>query len=250
MSNVAIQTFTGGGLVPVMDAAEARCQSVSLPAGVTLAAGTVLGQVTATSAQNDVQTITITGTPTGGGLYLSFLGQLTAQIAYNAAAAAVQSALEALSTIGTGNVACSGGPFPGSAVVVTFQGKCANLDQPVLTSINSLTGGSSPAIGIVHTTTGNPGFAYYKAYDDAKSDGTQIAKALLQYAVTVDAYGCITYAAGEWLEASRSTPAYFAGTFKTADLTGLDAAGVADLGRLINGSTSALSAASTILRIG
>src|SRR3954465_8763162 len=48
---------------------------------------------------NEVQTITVTGTPTGGTFTLTYSTQTTAAIAYNATAAAVQTALEALSNI-------------------------------------------------------------------------------------------------------------------------------------------------------
>jgi hypothetical protein len=61
-----------------------------------------------------VKTATITGTPTGGTFTLTFAGQTTSGIAYNAAAAAVQTALAALSTVGVGNVTVSGsagGPY-------------------------------------------------------------------------------------------------------------------------------------------
>lgn len=59
----------------------------------------------------EVQTITITGKPTGGTFTLSFEGSQTAPIAYNANAAAVQSALTALGSIGAGNVTvASAGP--------------------------------------------------------------------------------------------------------------------------------------------
>ncbi|MCU1640914.1 MAG: hypothetical protein JWN03_1189 [Nocardia sp.] len=59
-------------------------------------------------------TVTIGGTPTGGTFPLTFNGQTATGIAYNAAASAVQTALEALSTIGTGNVTVTGsagGPY-------------------------------------------------------------------------------------------------------------------------------------------
>lgn len=59
-------------------------------------------------------TVTIGGSPTGGTFTLTYAGQTTAGIAYNAAASAVQSALEALSTIGSGNATVtgsSGGPY-------------------------------------------------------------------------------------------------------------------------------------------
>ena len=59
-------------------------------------------------------TVTIGGSPTGGTFTLTFGGQTTTGIAYNAAASAVQSALVALSSVGTGNATVSGsagGPY-------------------------------------------------------------------------------------------------------------------------------------------
>jgi hypothetical protein len=104
---------------------------------------------------NEVQTITITGTPTGGNFRLSFRSVQTAVIAYNATSGAVQSALEALSTIGSGNVLCAGGPLPGSPVTVTFQGVLAAQDQPMLAvTSTALTGGTTPAIAVTQTTAG------------------------------------------------------------------------------------------------
>lgn len=250
MATAAKTIYSGQGVIPVYDAAGALLQNVRLPAGVTISKGTVLGQVTSNTAANEVQTVTITGTPTGGSFNLVFAGQVTGAIAYNATAAAVQTALEALSNIGTGNVACAGGPFPGTAVTVTFQGRMANLDQPLMTTINSLTGGTTPAVAVTLTTSGNPGGAYFKAYNDGNSDGSEVAKAILQYECVVDTYGNITVGGGDYGETQKAAPAYFSGTFKTADLTGLDAAAVADLGKLISGATTTLSASTTILRIG
>ena len=104
----------------------------------------------------DVQTVTITGTPTGGTFALGFQGAITAPIAYNASASTVQSALQALSTIGSGNVTCTGGSLPGTAVVCTFAGTKATGLQPLMTySIGGLTGGT-PAMTIAHTTPGTP----------------------------------------------------------------------------------------------
>ena len=105
---------------------------------------------------NDVQTLTITGTPTGGTFTLTFGGKTTSAIAYNALASAVQTALVALSSIGTGNVVCTGGPLPGTGVVITFQGALANANVGAITFANSLTGGSTPTCVITHTTTGGP----------------------------------------------------------------------------------------------
>ena len=57
-------------------------------------------------------TVTLSGTPTGGTFTLSVSGQTTADIAYNATAAAVKSALEALPNVGAGNATVTGsGPY-------------------------------------------------------------------------------------------------------------------------------------------
>lgn len=108
-----------------------------------------------TGYTTEVQTITITGTPTGGTFQLAFMSQVTAPIAYNAAAAAVQAALVALPGIGNGGVTVTGGPGPGTPYVVTFAGQNANAAQPLITASGAgLTGGTTPAVGVVRTTAG------------------------------------------------------------------------------------------------
>lgn len=109
------------------------------------------------SGTADVQTITITGTPTGGTFPLVFNGQVSAGVPYNATASQVQTALQALSSIGSGNVTCTGGPLPGTAVVCAFSGTLATGRQPLLlTGSGGLTGGTSPAVSVAHTTPGTP----------------------------------------------------------------------------------------------
>jgi hypothetical protein len=104
---------------------------------------------------NEVQQVAITGGPTGGTYTLTYSGQTTAGIAYNAAAADVQSALEALSNIAVGDVVCAGGPHPGTPVTVTFQGLLAETDVAQMTaSAAGLTGGTSPAVNVTTTTPG------------------------------------------------------------------------------------------------
>lgn len=99
-----------------------------------------------------IQTLTVGGTPTGGTFALAYQGQITAPIAYNAAASAVQSALQALSTIGGGNAICTGGPLPGTAVTVTFGSALTTATVPLLTAnIAGLTGGT-PTIAIANTS--------------------------------------------------------------------------------------------------
>lgn len=126
-------------------------------------------------AQNEIQTITITGTPTGGSFTLTYSGQTTSAIAYNASAATVQAALEALSNIAVGDVACTGGTLPGTAVKVTFTGVFANTDVALMTATSGLTGGTTPAITITETKKGgDTAYAYVAKPDDitwTKCDG-------------------------------------------------------------------------------
>lgn len=104
---------------------------------------------------NEVQTITITGTPTGGTFKLKFEGYETAAIAYNAAAAAVQAALEALPNIDSGDVTAGGGALPGVAVTITFGGNLARKLVNTMTVVDSaLTGGTTPAVAVAKTTPG------------------------------------------------------------------------------------------------
>lgn len=104
---------------------------------------------------SEVQTITETGTPTGGTFTLKYRGQETAAIAYNAAASAVASALQALSNIGSTGVTATGGALPGTPVVVTFAGPLANTDVFMLQlGTNSLTGGTAPTVTVAQTTQG------------------------------------------------------------------------------------------------
>lgn len=133
----------------------------------------------------ETQTVTITGTPTGGTFTLTFEGQTTGAIAYNASAATVQTALVALSNIGPGDVICTGGALPGTAVVVEFTGALAGANRTLMTATSSLTGGSSPAIAV---TRSRSSFAFSScvwaanfsasAYNSANEDA-RVGKAAL-----------------------------------------------------------------------
>lgn len=101
-----------------------------------------------------IQTVTITGSPAGGTFTLSFGGQTTTGIAYNAAPTAVQSALAALSTIGTGNVTVTGSA--GGPYTVTFKGALGNRQIPAMTASSSgLTGGTSPTVTVAVVNSGS-----------------------------------------------------------------------------------------------
>jgi hypothetical protein len=113
-----------------------------------------VAHTTTGAAVADVQTLSINGSPTGGNFTLTFGGQTTAAIPFNATAAQVQADLTALSSIGANNVACTGGPLPGASVTTTFAGALAPGAQQPISFGNSLTGGTTPTPAVAHTTPG------------------------------------------------------------------------------------------------
>lgn len=120
------------------------------------------GSVTTTPGPvNQVQTIQTTGGATGGTFRLEFNGKSTTDLAYNASASAIQTALQSLSTIGSGNATCAGGDLP-AAVNVSFVSSLAGTNNALIgVSDNSLTGGTEPEVCIDETTQGIPS-GYYK----------------------------------------------------------------------------------------
>lgn len=116
------------------------------PKSVSLYAGTSF-----TTSQ--AQTITLSGGATGGTFTLTFDGQTTAPIAFNATGATVQTALQALSTINTNNVTVTGSA--GGPWVATFADRLAFLDVSLFTFNLSLLTGGTPAMTVVKTTPGS-----------------------------------------------------------------------------------------------
>lgn len=114
------------------------------------------GQISGT---NDQQTVTITGSPTGGTFTLTYATQVTAALAYNATAAQVQAALWNLTAIGPNNVVVTGSA--GGPYLVTFQNQLG--DSGAITAITATTTGLTPSGGatITHTT---PGAGYRKTF--------------------------------------------------------------------------------------
>lgn len=103
---------------------------------------------------DEVQTVAITGVPTGGTFTLTFASQTTAAIAYNSTAAAALPLIAALSSVGTGNVAVTGGPLPGTPLSVTFKAAKGKANQAAMTFTSSLTGGTTPTVVIAEATAG------------------------------------------------------------------------------------------------
>lgn len=242
-----IRTYKGQGLQPAIYPERSLTDAKGFAPG-TYVAGQVVGHAALNLvAANDVQTITVAGT--GGSFVLSFGGFNTAALPFNVTAAALQAALEGLASVGVGNVAVAGGPGATAPLVVTFQNKAGNLPQPLITVLsNAVTGGAGPSV--VHTTTGRAAGGVWGSYASGNTDGTQVAKGVLEYDLVVDNWGRHLVGGGEWGVNELTAPVFIQGFYRTADLTGLDANAVANLGRLAMGDVTQLSNVGTILWIG
>jgi hypothetical protein len=109
---------------------------------------------------NEVQTLTIGGTPDGGTFKLKYDGQITAAITWSATTgtllANIQAALRALATIGSAGVTCTEGSLASGVgtVTITFGGNLAKLAVPTISVyLNSLTG-TAPTLAMAETTPG------------------------------------------------------------------------------------------------
>lgn len=136
----------------------------------TTARGRALHVKNGRSMVNEVQTIGL-GSASAGTITITFAGQTTAAIAFNATAAAVQSALEALSNIAPGDVAVTGGPLPG-AITLTFGGAYAGVDVAQVTvTPTGLTGGT---VTVATTTEGVPNSITVTVPTPATADGLAV----------------------------------------------------------------------------
>ena len=126
-----------------------------------------------TSATEDVQSLSASGTPTGGTFVLTFQGFSTGDISYNARAAAIQTELEALPTIGPGNVVCTGSTLASGPIKIAFQGDLSNtLLQTVVASGTNLKGGTDEVQRITITGTPTGGTFALQVTIDGKTETT------------------------------------------------------------------------------
>lgn len=111
---------------------------------------------------NETQSVTITGVPTGGTFTLTYSGQTTAAIPYNANAAVVQGALNDLSNIRVGDVTVTGAD--GGPYTVLFTGSFRGTDVAAMTASGaSLTGGTSPGVTIATVQAGSSTKTFVRA---------------------------------------------------------------------------------------
>lgn len=134
-----------------------------------------------TLGQDEIQTLTVDAT--GGTYTLSFGGYTTAPLAYNASASTIQTALQGLTSIGSGNVSVTqlsvvghvllsdgtsrvlladgssivdlAGTPDGNVYTITFQGALANTAEDLITAASSLTAGGAGTVTVVELIPGS-----------------------------------------------------------------------------------------------
>lgn len=195
-----------------------------LSGGVNLLSLQVMSEVK-TVKRNDVQTLTIGAS--GGTFKLGFDNLYTANIAYNATNAQIQAALELV--IGSGNVlVTSTGPF-----VLTFVNEWGYRDISTISIDYSLATGGT--VTVARTTRGSVGpVGGYVAWDGTRTDGGEVAKALLADPIQTTANG---YRIEEF-GAAGNTGSYrllYAGEYPAANIVGLNTINAPQLGKFTNG---------------
>jgi hypothetical protein len=84
-----------------------------------------------------------------GWFKLSFAGQGTSQIPWNATAGDVESALSALPTVGEGNVSVSGGSLPTVPLTIQFKALLDGTAAPLTVAVNNLQGAFSQSLTLI-----------------------------------------------------------------------------------------------------
>jgi len=113
-----------------------------------------------TAGTNEVQTLTIGGTPTAGTFKLTFDGWTTAAITWSATnatlLAAINAALDALPNVGASGIVATAGTLTAGigTILLTFSGgSLPKRAVSLMTATNNLTG-TSPTLAIAETTPG------------------------------------------------------------------------------------------------
>jgi hypothetical protein len=126
--------------------------------------------VQGSASADEIQTLTLTGTPTGGTFTLTFGGYTTSSLLYSASAATVQTALRALTSINGANVTVTGNN--GGPYTVTFVGSLAKTNVGAITATSSMTDAAQPSVAFDAYVT--------KVAPKAPLDGAQTADVTLR----------------------------------------------------------------------
>lgn len=208
---------------------------VNLEANRQFSGPTILGQITSAN-QNAIQTIVRASTPSAGTFTLWFGGYPIRGLAFNVTGAQVQAALEALPNIGKGNVTVA---FAIQTWTITFAGDLLNKPQPTVVVTDNTTGVAFTA----STTQAGIQNGAWGPYDDSASDGRQVARAILRHACSVEPNGRVSLARTQGgnehgVTMASASVAFTGGVWETSKIAGVDANAIADLGRLISGTTA------------
>jgi hypothetical protein len=237
MLDRSISVYQGRKLLPSHKPDTADETRFNLAPNTRYRRGQLVGQATGTV--NDVQTITSTGGATSGSVDLLVRdprsgGWGLVNLPWNASAA---TALGAFVAVLGPNVAVTGGPLNTTPLVVTASGSFVGMPLHLMTlEVNSLEGGASPTVAIVHTTAGRTK-ATVGLYPTVSP-----ALAICSYEVTTDSSGNAImgplmpegYNGGE---TQRDALFYIAGYFWTKHLIGLDQDAIDDgFCRLVSGT--------------
>jgi hypothetical protein len=128
------------------------------------------GKVGDAPAQPAQQALTVKAT--GGTFNLSFQGKTTSDLAFDASAAEVQDALQALSSVGPGGVTVSGGPGDEAGsepYAITFTSGLDNSPQPLITAASGSLSGGAASAQVAVTQAGRTGLEVCVDPADCKS---------------------------------------------------------------------------------
>jgi hypothetical protein len=109
---------------------------------------------------DEIQTLTIGGTPTSGTFRLAYDGHTTAAITWSATnntlVANIDAALEALPNIGTGGITTAVGTMTAGigTITLTFVGANAKQAVSTITVANNSLVGTDPTVAVAETTPG------------------------------------------------------------------------------------------------
>lgn len=110
-----------------------------------------------TECAYDIQTVSISGLPTGGTFVLTGgpLGGSPVTPPFNATPAQIQVAINTVLGSSGGQCVCQGTVLPAGSVLVIWTGTLGQQPQGLMTANGAgLTGGSSPAASVAHTVVG------------------------------------------------------------------------------------------------
>ncbi|MGB8168262.1 MAG: hypothetical protein WCF18_12265, partial [Chthoniobacteraceae bacterium] len=145
--------LTGGAGIDSLDGGAGTNTAIEQGARAILSGDATSATLDLAEGTDEVVTIALTGTVTGGTFKLTFDGNSTDPIAWDANFEDVQNALARVKGIDSGDIsvtqATDGGPW-----VITFRGKAGGMDQNAITATSIDLTGTTPGIGATNTTQG------------------------------------------------------------------------------------------------